>query len=39
MLEVEGDTHMINLIFPAPIRDSLNILVNFESRTGMWVLD
>ena len=36
---IEGDTQIINLIFPEPIKDSLKILVNFESRTGIWVLD
>lgn len=36
---IEGDTQIISRIFPDPIKDSLNILVNFESRTGIWVLD
>ena len=36
---IEGDTQIISLIFPEPIKDSLKILVNFESRTGIWVLD
>ena len=35
----EGETHIINLIFPEPKRDSLNILVNLESLTGICVLD
>ena len=35
MLEIEGETHIISLIFPAPIKDSLKILVNLESRTGI----
>lgn len=32
---IEGETHMMSLILPEPIRDSLKILVNFESRTGI----
>ena len=36
---IEGDTQMISLIFPEPISDSLKILVNFESLTGICVLD
>lgn len=35
----EGDTQIISLIFPEPIKDSLNILVSFESLTGIWVRD
>ena len=36
---MEGDTQMINLIFPEPSKESLKILVSFESRTGICVLD
>jgi hypothetical protein len=39
MLEIEGETQMISLILPVPIRDSLRILVSLESLTGMCVLD
>jgi len=35
MLVTEGDTQIMSLIFPDPIRDSLRILVSFESRTGI----
>jgi hypothetical protein len=30
---------IINLIFPCPKRESLNILVSFEFLNGIWVLD
>lgn len=32
---MEGETQIINLIFPEPIKDSLRILVSLESRTGI----
>lgn len=31
--------HIINLIFPWPSKESLNILVSFEFLKGIWVLD
>jgi hypothetical protein len=39
MLENEGETQIISLIFPEPKKDSLKILVNLESLTGICVLD
>lgn len=35
MLEIEGEAQIINRIFPDPKRDSLRILVSFESLTGI----
>jgi hypothetical protein len=35
----EGEIQTINFIFPGPTKESLNILVNLESRNGIWVLD
>lgn len=35
---IEGDTHIMSLILPDPSKESLRILVNFESRTGICVL-
>lgn len=39
MALTDGETQIINLILPDPSKESLKILVNFESRTGIWVLD
>lgn len=39
MLEKEGEMHIMSLILPEPSKDSLRILVSFESLTGMCVLD
>ena len=39
MAEMEGETQMIKRIFPGPKRESLKILVSFESLNGMWLLD
>ncbi len=39
MAEMEGETQMIKRILPGPKRESLNILVSFESLNGMWLLD
>ena len=39
MLENEGETQIISLIFPEPKKDSLKILVNFEFLNGICVRD
>ena len=35
MLEKDGETQIISLILPEPKKDSLKILVSFESLTGI----
>ena len=39
MEAIEGETHIISLIFDDPISDSLKIRVSLESLKGIWVLD
>lgn len=39
MAKTEGETQIISLTLPAPISESLSILVSFESLTGIWVRD
>lgn len=36
--DIEGDTHTINSIFPLPLNESLNTLVNLEFLNGICVL-
>ncbi len=36
---MDGDAHMIKRILPDPNKESLRILVNFESLKGIWLLD
>ena len=38
MVEIDGETQTIILIFELPNNDSRRILVNLESLKGIWVL-
>lgn len=36
--DIDGDTQIISLSLPFPVKDSLKILVNLDYLNGMWVL-
>lgn len=36
---IDGDAHIIKRILPDPNKESLKILVNFESLNGIWLRD